>query len=213
MFEIVIVGAAGFGREVYQWAQDVFPSTEYRVKGFLSNDLQELEGYGLDSGMLGNEDAYEIQKEDVFLVALGNIDTKKRVVERLKARGAQFLTLIHPTAIVVPTARIGEGVMICPFALVSDHVEIGDFAMLNFYASCGHDAKIGRYSILSPYATLGGFAVVEGEVYLGTHATVTPRKRVGYRAKISANSAVMADVPPYTFVYGVPGKQQTIFKK
>jgi sugar O-acyltransferase (sialic acid O-acetyltransferase NeuD family) len=211
VFEIVIVGAGGFGREVYLWARESFPTSAYRIKGFLAKSADELVDYSLPVGILGDEHTYAIQPQDVFLIALGDIDVKKRVTATLQARCATFLTLIHPKAIVAPTAHIGEGTVICPFALVSDHVEIGPFAALNFYASCGHDAKVGTYSILSPYATVGGFAVLENEVYLGPHATVIHRRRVGYRSKISANSTAMSDIPPYTLVYGVPGRQQVIF--
>ncbi|MNY26624.1 putative acetyltransferase EpsM [compost metagenome] len=119
--------------------------------------------------------------------------------------------MIHPSAIVASTARIGEGVVICPFSLVSDGVKIDDFAMLNYYASCGHDAEIGAYSILSPYATVNGMSCLEDEVFMGTHSTVTARRRVGHRAKINANSVAMQDVAPRCLVIGVPGKSHAIF--
>ncbi|MBW1801503.1 MAG: hypothetical protein JRJ85_12340, partial [Deltaproteobacteria bacterium] len=101
--------------------------------------------------------------------------------------------------------------VICPFVTVSDNADIDDFAMLQLYASCGHDSKIGRYGILSPYATVNGFSTLEDEVFMGTHATVTAYRKVGFRAKISANSVAMQDVPSYGFVYGVPGKTRIIF--
>jgi sugar O-acyltransferase (sialic acid O-acetyltransferase NeuD family) len=214
MIDVVIVGASGLAREIFQWAQAALDPAEYRIKGFLSNQPHELDTYELPVGILGDENTYSIQLDDRFLMALGNVDIKKRVVTTLQQRGAgpQFLTLIHPTAVIASTARIGIGAIICPFVVVSDRVDIGDFVLLNFYASCGHDAKIGRYTILSPYATVGGWSVVADEVYLSPHVTVAHRKTVGYQAKISANSAVMEDVPPYAFVYGVPGKRQIIFK-
>jgi len=118
----------------------------------------------------------------------------------------KFLKLIHPTAIVVDTAKIGDGVIICPFCLVSDNVRLDDFVMMNIYSSCGHDARVGKYCILSPYATLNGFVILENEVFLGTHSTVIPGKRVGYKSKVSANSVVMRNVPPNKIVIGVPGK-------
>ena len=124
----------------------------------------------------------------------------------MKKRGAKFLTLVHPTAIMANTTKIGEGVIICPFCLVSDNVLLEDFVMLNIYSSCGHDAKVGSYSILSPYATLNGFVILEDEVFLGTHTTVIPYKRVGYKSKISANSVVMRDVATNKIVFGVSGK-------
>jgi len=205
-YNIIIVGAGGFGREVYLWAKDSFSKDQYKIKGFLDDNPKILDNYNIDIGIMGSLDNYEIKKQDRFLFAIGDIETKKHIVTNLKKKGAQFLTLVHPTVIVVDTAKIGEGVIICPFCLVSDNVILNDFVMMNTYSSCGHDARVGKYCILSPYSTINGFGVLEDEVFLGTHSTVIPGKKVGYKSKISANSVVMRDVPPNKMVFGVPGK-------
>lgn len=212
MLNVIIIGAGGFGREVYQWAKDSFDENEYKIKGFLSNKPDDLKDFEIDVGILGDDDNYKINEKDRFLFAIGNIDAKKRIIKNLKERGAQFITLIHKTSVVARNVKIGEGVIICPFVTVSDSVVLDDFVMLNFYSSCGHDSKIGKYSILSPYSTTNGFVTLEDEVFLGTHSTVTAYKKIGYRSKVSANSVAMYDVPSHTFVYGVPGKNKTIFK-
>jgi sugar O-acyltransferase (sialic acid O-acetyltransferase NeuD family) len=211
MLELIIVGAGGFGREVYHWARQAFSPRDYRLKGFLSRDRRELEPFQIPVPVLGDPDEYQPEPNDRFLFAIGLIDIKRQVIETLVGKGARFVSLVHPTALVADTARIGQGVIICPFATVSDQVELGDYVMLNFYASCGHDARVGAYSILSPYATLNGFSVLAEEVFLGTHATVTASRRVGARSKVSANSLVMHDVAPRTLVYGVPGVHRALF--
>ena len=213
MLNIVIVGAGGCARDVYQWAKDTLDKNEYSIKGFISNNPGDLDGYSMDVGIIGNDENYVIQENDRFLMGIGDIDIKKRVAGYLKQRGARFITLIHKTAVVVPSAKIGEGVIICPFCLVSDHVVIGDFVLMNFYSSCGHDSKVGHYSVLAPNSTINGFSVLEDEVFLATHATVIAYKKVGYKSKISANSVAMSDVAPFSFVYGVPGVSRTFFKK
>ena len=206
MLDIIIIGAGGFGREVYLWAKDSFPNDQYRIKGFIDDNPRKLDDYNMDINVIGNLDNYKIKKQDRFLFAIGDINGKKSLIIKMKKKGAKFLTLIHPTAIVANTAKIGEGIIICPFVTISDNVQLGNFAMLNIYSSCGHDAKVGNYCILSPYATLNGFVILEDEVFLGTHATVILYKKVGYKSKISANSVVMRDVPPNKIVFGVPGK-------
>jgi sugar O-acyltransferase (sialic acid O-acetyltransferase NeuD family) len=211
MDNILIVGAGGFGREVYQWAKDAFGSKNYHFKGFLSKNTHDFDAYNLKLPILGNPLTYTIESEDKFIFAIGDIDVKKRITTHLKANGGQCLTLIHPTALVADTASIGEGAVVCPFATVCDHAIIDEFVMMNFYSSCGHDAQVGKYSILSPYATLNGFARLEEEVFMGTHATVTAGTLVGRRSKINANSIAMRDVPPGSFVFGVPGKIKRIF--
>ena len=214
MHDIIIVGAGGLGREVYTWVKDNHTSGvdhQYRIKGFLDTNPDSLQGFNLSVGVLGCESTYTIEAGDRFIVALGDIDLKKRVVQALEEKGATFFSFVHHSAIVAPTARIGKGCVICPFVVISDQVTLEDYVMLNFHASCGHDARIGKYSVLSPYATLNGCTTLEDEVFLGTRATVVAGKKIGYRAKVSANSAVMHDAPAHAFVFGVPGKHRVIF--
>jgi len=206
MYNIIIVGAGGFAREVYYWANDTFSKENYKIRGFLSYNQKDLEGFNVKADIIGNDDNYKIEKNDRFIIAIGNIDIKKRAANRLKNRGAKFISLIHPTSLIVPTAKIGEGVVICPYCLVSDNVQLDDFVMMNTYASCGHDVKVGKYSILSPYVALNGFVKLENEVFVGTHATVIAYRKLGYRSKVNANSVVIRDVPLKQMVLGVPGK-------
>ena len=205
-YNIIIVGAGGFGREVYLWAKESFSNNQYKIKGFLDDNNKALDGYNLDIGIIGGIDGYIPEEQDRFLIAIGSVDIKKNVIAKLKNKKAKFISLIHSTAKIANNAKIGEGNIIFPFVIISDCVQIGDFALMNSYSSCGHDARVGKYCILSPYATINGFGILEDEVFLGTHSTVIPGKRVGYKSKVSANSVVMRDVPPNKIVFGVPGK-------
>lgn len=121
-------------------------------------------------------------------------------------RVAEFLSLVHPTAIVAPSARIGTGSIVCPYALVSDSASLGRFALLNYRSSLGHDVAAGDYAVLSPYASRGGNAEIESDVFMGLHASVGPVKRAGTRRKVSANSCAFADAPADSIAFGVPGR-------
>jgi len=205
---IIIIGAGGFGREVYQWCKAAFTSSEYTIKGFLSPNPRDLDGYTIDAPILGSEETYSIQENDYFVFAIGSVETKKKIISKMKAQGAQFLTVIHPTAIIADNCKIGEGVVICPFVILTDSNVIGNFAMLNIYSSCGHEAQVGDFSIMSPYATLNGGAILEEGVFMATHTIVTNSRRVGAGSIIGANSLVMHDVPAASKVIGRSQKPQ-----
>ena len=205
---VIVVGAGGFGREAMQWAQAAWPDQIGRLAGFLSADSAALAGHPARLPILGDPATFAVQPGDGFLLAIGIPLVRRRVAEQLTHRGAVFLTLVHPTAVVADTATIGPGSVVCPHAVVSDAVSIGRCVLVNYHASLGHDAVAGDYAVFSPYATLGGGAVVEEDVFLGLHATVGPRVRIGAAAKVSANSAALVSVPRQTLVYGVPGRSR-----
>lgn len=203
---IILVGAGGFGREVLQWARDAWPGHASRFAGFLSAERDRLERHDCSLDIIAAPDRYEPQDGDALLLAIGIPIVRRQVAESLRARGANFLTLIHPTAIVSATATIGEGSIVCPYAIVSDSARMGAFVLMNYHSSLGHDASAGDYAVLSPYATLGGNAHVAEDVFMGLHASVGPGKRIGARSKVSANSCALSDAPPESIIYGAPGR-------
>ena len=203
---ILIVGAGGFGREVAEWAHDAWPAHRQLVAGMLSEDAGVLAGTRCPLPILGRPSDFQPVAGDSLVLGIGIPRVRRQVTESLLARGGRFLTLVHPTAVVAESARIGMGVVICPQAVVSVDTTLGDFAVLNYHTSLGHDAIVGDYSVLSPYATLGGSAAIGADVFLGLHATVGPRITVGDRTVISANSCALSPVPPDSLVYGVPGR-------
>ena len=205
--QLVIVGAGGFGRELYGLVHECVSDDTFDFKGFLALDKSELAAFDVDAAVLDPPEVYDPTPYDRFLLAIGHIEVRRRVVELLLGKGAQFIQFIHATAVIARTARLGKGVVVYPFAVVSNQANVGDFVHLSLYASVGHDARVDEYSLLAPYATLNGAAVIESEVFVSTHATIAPERRVGARSKISANSVVLHDVPPDSMVYGVPGKQ------
>jgi sugar O-acyltransferase (sialic acid O-acetyltransferase NeuD family) len=207
MHNVVIIGAGGFGRELYEMLWKGLPQDQYRFKGFLAKDPDELSGYEVNEPILDYPEQYQPDPSDRFLLAIGDMEVRRRVVDDVAAKGGQFLNWIHPTAVIASTASIGQGAVIYPYAVIMNRSVVEDFVHLSIYASVGHDARVGKYSLMAPYATLNGFSVIHDEVYLSTHSTVAPEKIVGRRSKVSANSAVMQDVPPNSLVHGVPGKQ------
>ena len=204
--QIIIVGAGGFGREVLQWSRDAWPEHASRIAGFLSAEPDRLSHHECSLQIIGDPDRYEPQPGDALLLAIGIPVVRRQVAESLRSRGAKFLTLVHPTAIVAPTATIGEGSIVCPYAIVSDSARVGAFVLMNYHSSLGHDASAGNHAVLSPYATLGGNASIGDDVFMGLHASVGPGRRVGARSKVSANSCALSDAPPDSIIYGAPGR-------
>lgn len=203
---ILIVGAGGFGREALHWARDAWPHRAALVAGFLSENAAILAGHDCPLPVVSDPATFDPQPGDALVMAIGIPGVRRRVAEDLLARGAEFLTLVHPTAIVAPTATIGTGSVICPGAIVSDSARLGRFGLVNYHASLAHDAAAGDFAVLSPYATLAGGARIAEDVFLGLHASVGPSVSIGPRSKVAANSCALADVPADSLVLGVPGR-------
>lgn len=203
---ILIVGAGGFGREVLLWARDAWAAQAALITGFLSDNAHRLAELDCDLPIVGDPATFEPRPGDALLLGIGIPAVRRKVAEDLLSRGAEFLSLLHPTAIIAPTASIGLGSIVCPGAIVSDSARLGRFALVNYHASLAHDSAAGDFAVLSPYATLAGNARIADDVFLGLHASVGPSVEVGQRSKVAANSCALSAVPADSLVVGVPGR-------
>ncbi len=207
--DVIIVGASGFGRELVQYVHDAHKSTPgVRIKGFLDDDPTALDAVGkvMGVGIIGDTRTYAIQENDRVIISLGDPGLRCALAERLARRGARFTSIVHPTAYVAPTARIGHGCVIGPFASVGSYVQLEDHVLLNLYSAAGHDAHIGAFCVLSPYSVANGGSRLGNSVFLGTHAAITPKIRVGTGSKIAAGAVVYRDVPEQSLAMGNPAK-------
>ena len=64
-------------------------------------------------------------------------------------------TRIHPSAVVDPDAKIGDGVDVGPFAVVGAEVEIGDGTVVGSGAHLQGPARIGSENRIAPHACIG----------------------------------------------------------
>jgi sugar O-acyltransferase (sialic acid O-acetyltransferase NeuD family) len=208
MKRLLIVGAGGFGREVLGWARDVAKrQPDWMLDGFLDSKPSALDGFDIPLRIVGDPLTYIPHGYEIFLCGIGDPITKLRVCQSLRARGARFAALIHPTAVVGPQCRIGEGCVLCPGSVVTANVTLGAFVIINVHATVGHDAVVGDGSTLSAHCDVTGQVRLGEGVFLGSHASILPGAVVGDYATVGAGSVVLRSVKPRTSVMGVPARQ------
>jgi UDP-N-acetylglucosamine acyltransferase len=64
--------------------------------------------------------------------------------------------MIHPTALIHPSARLGNGISIEAYAVVGAQVEIGDGCEVGHHAVIQGPTRLGRNNRIFPHACLGG---------------------------------------------------------
>lgn len=208
MRRLLIVGAGGFGREMFHWVrQHPDHGVRWTLGGFLDDNAEALRGFGRDPGIVGSLRDYAPSAGDLLVCALGLPKSKKAVVEPLLARGAEFLTFVHPAATVGGDVQLGQGTVVCPGAVLTADIRVGRFVTLNNCATVGHDATVGDYTTLSCHADITGFCKVGEGVFFGSHAGMIPSTSVGDWALVGAGSMVLVSVDPGATVVGVPARR------
>ncbi len=208
MKRLLILSGGNFGREVMDWALAVPPEKrDWQLGGFLDTRPDVLDGFDVPYPVIGNSETFEFADDDCVVCAIGDPKTKLRFCRQLKMRGARFINLVHPSAIVSPSGRLGEGCILCPGATVANHATLGDFVTLNLYATVGHNAVVGDGSTLSSHTDVTGWAVLGEGVFMGSHASVLPKVRVADYTLVGAGSVVVKKTAPHTTVMGVPAQR------
>ncbi|MBR0261391.1 MAG: acetyltransferase [Selenomonadaceae bacterium] len=207
MKNLIIIGVGGFAREVYCHAKKSLGfGVDWQIKGFLDGDvkLSATDYELLPDKVLGDVDTYEICADDVFTCAIGTPHARKILVEKILARGGEFINIISALAEIVPTAEIGRGVIISPFVGISDRAKLGDFVAVNAQTIIGHDARIGNFSCIMPHVAVSGKCKIGAEVFIGSGAVILPKAKIGDGATVGASCVVLKKVRAGSTVFGNP---------
>lgn len=208
MKNLLIVGAGGFGREMYSAALEAVGHGEwFTVRGFLDARPDALDGFDGYPPIVGSPDGYAPGAEDVFITALGSIASRRRCAEAIAARGGRFISIVHRTASLGMNVKVGEGSFIAHNVVLTADIEVGRHACVFHNTSIGHDCRLGDFSHVYAQCTLGG-AVMVGEgaaVFPGSR--VVPRRTIGAGATVGIGSVVVLNVRPGATVYGNPARE------
>lgn len=208
MKKLIIVGAGGFGREVFSCAVDMQPHTsDWEVRGFLDDNPKALNGYNYEAPIIGSIKNYAPQEDDLFIIGMESPQAKLNIGNHLLEKGAKFINLIHPTAIIGKNSTLGYGCVMCAHSALSCDIKGGNFVTLNAHAAVGHDTIIGDGCTISAFAHVSGLVKLGQGAYIGIHGCILPKVEMGDFAIVGAGSVAIKFVRPGTTVIGVPAKK------
>jgi acetyltransferase EpsM len=199
---LVVLGTRAFAEEV----ADLAEQCGREVGAFVENWERER----CSEPLLGREvvwidDSDGLAENHEAVCALGT--TKRRgFVEQAAGHGFGFATLVHPSAVVAPSAELGPGAIVGAGAVIAAHARIGSHVIVNRGVLIGHHTEIGDYVTLSPGANVAGCVTIGDQGYLGIAAVVLDHLAVGAGSLVGAGALVTRDVPESTHVQGLPAK-------
>lgn len=194
---ILIIGAGGHAAELRDYIRfiNLHQGNEVlQVTGFIDDDKQSYDHYGYEEPFLGDIQGHAVRSDVDYLMGIANLAYRQKIIEKFKAAGANFTGLIHPTALISPSAEIGEGTVISHNASVGPKVRIGRFNMLNSRCTIGHDTVLGDYNFISPQVALSGNTTVGNNNLIGTNACTIPGMTIGDNNKIAAGMVIFKPV-------------------
>ena len=201
---IVIYGAGGHAKVV----ADLVRLRTISIAGFVDDTNPHRRGEKF-CGSLVFSDAQGVRQKhsDIDLdavIAIGDCNARVRIAVELERQNFRLLILIHPTAAVAGSARIGAGTVVMAGAIINADAVIGKNVIINTGAIVEHDCVIEEGAHICPGVRLGGGVNIGSQAWIGIGAIVKDRVHIGSASIVGAGSLVLKDVPDNATVYGSP---------
>lgn len=205
---VIVLGAGGHAKVLI----DALQARSIPIRGILDNDPAKQGEEILGILVLGTDEKLKewTPKEVVLVNGLGSTESllpRAALHERMRAEGYVFLSVIHPSAVVSPHARLGEGVQIMAGAVVQAGARLGDGCIVNTGALVDHDCALDEHVHVAPGAVLSGGVTIGSNTHIGTSTAVIQGICIGSCCLVAAGAVVVHDVPDRSRVAGIPARK------
>lgn len=192
-----LFGASGHGKVI----KDILDANGVKVEAFV-DDNPNVSECG------GRPVLHDATGLSPMIVSIGVNRIRKMIVERLAKNNPDivFVRAIHPSAVVSPTAKIGEGTVIMAGAVVNADAVIGKHCIINTGATVDHDCVIEDYCHIAPGTHISGATRVGEGTWIGIGSSVIQCLNIGRNCMIGAGSVVINDIPDNVTAFGCPAK-------
>ena len=199
-----IDGQAGVVLDVLSYFKNI------EVVAFFDNTA-ELKGTYINGiPVVGSIDAVaedSLVDIDMLHISIGDNKARVKLYRKLKKRGLDFLTVIHPTAVISKTATISEGCFIGAQAVIQNNSIISNVSIINSAAVIEHDNQIGEGVHFASNTTTAGRVKVGSLSFLGIGSTVVPDIEIGESVFIAAGAVIIKNVTDNTKMVGYYARQ------
>lgn len=198
--DVSVLGAGGHAKVVIATLR----AAGYNVRAVYDDDPVHHGRTVHGVPVVGSVDAYAAVRDMPCCIAIGSNRHRSRMADALA--GADWVTAVHPSAVIDDTVRIGVGTVILAGAVIQPDTHIGDHAIVNTGACVDHDCVVGDYAHVAPGAAIAGGVNIGAGVLIGIGSCVLPMCRIGAWAQVAGGAAVIGDVAAGSTVGGTPAE-------
>ncbi|MFK9089951.1 acetyltransferase [Bacillus salipaludis] len=200
---IAVIGRGGHSKVV---SDMIFSNGDHQIVGYLDDKYEHIRLIGNTfCGPISSSKRLISHFKDIkFVNAIGDNKIRQGIVRKLNLPDEYYLTIIHKSAIISQSAKIGFGTVVMPNVVINANTNVGSHSIINTGSIIEHDSIIGNFSHVCPGATLTGAVQLGEGDFIGAGATIIPNIHIGEWTIVGAGSTVIHDIPSYCTVMGIP---------
>ena len=204
--KILISGTGGFSKEVLCIIIDL--GLIERFAGFIEPDFIIEKGNVPDTVLGFPVFPYSFVDPAIHRVslAIGESKIREKILTQLPSN-LEYISLIHPSAIISQWVKIGEGVIICAGCIITCDIHIGKFAQLNLNTTIVHDCVINDFFTTAPNVNISGDCVFGKHVYFGTSSSIKQGITICDNTIIGMGAIVTKNIEDPGVYVGIPAKK------
>lgn len=200
--------AGGFGKEVFDVAiRDNFVNNKWDNIFFI-DDFLENESHCYLSKVYSLSTVKKLFSVDSveIVIASGEPALRKLLLDKIIKFGFKLGSVIDPSSIISPTAKLGDGIIITSNCIVASNAIVGGNVAINVKSIVGHDIVISNNSVLSSMVNIGGGCIIGEGSYLGMACLIREGIQIGHEVIIGMGSVVHNDIPSGMIAIGNPAR-------
>jgi sugar O-acyltransferase (sialic acid O-acetyltransferase NeuD family) len=201
---IAVIGYSGHGFV----AVDILLYAGYNVLGYLDREEKTYNPFSLK--YLGKEteaNAVALLKENSYFISIGDNLVREKVYHQLSQQAGKPVNAIHLSAVISPSVKLQDGIMIAAGTVINPLAEIGKGTICNTSSSIDHECVIGDFSHIGPGAILCGNVKIGDRSFIGAGSVIRQGITIGSNVLIGAGCVVVKDVPDHSIMIGNPQKE------
>lgn len=207
--EIVILGASNAFWEISELISDINAvSQQYKIIAVLDDNPnligKQLGEFKVDGPL---EKAKDYPENVYFVFAIGSFSTRlvrNEILKGLAFRDERYVTLIHPTAKIFSTARLGHGCIIHFGTVVFNHTNVESFCVIAANCVIAVSNLLGRGCLFGSNITTTTGVKIGSFSFIGSSTSIGENVEIGPGAQIGMASLILKDIPDGAFVLGNP---------
>jgi len=196
---ILIYGA---GRGSQMVAEILNSNLDYQVTGLI-DDNPDLWGEMIAGlNVLGGKDAIlnlwregGFDKVVISIATPATMHVRRELYFNLKNAGIAFANAIHSSAIISPSAHLGENNVISAGVVIGTMAQIGDNNRISSHCTIEHHSLAGSHNFFGAHCVTGGAVVIKDNCVFGLGSIIDSLLTIGNGVKVANGGMVASDVP------------------